>query len=154
MGKFKTFEQTVTRVDENGEIIEESVSKSWTINKKSEPFFLTYINSISWIYGLKSVTTIKILYKLLEKANYNTNKVDISTKFRKNICDSLEISQVSFTKSLKTLIDLNILKELDDAYEIAPEFFWKGDYKTREALMKSSVKITIEPNMDFESDFK
>jgi hypothetical protein len=72
---------------------------------------------------LKSVTTIKILYKLLEKANYNTNKVDISTKFRKNICESLDISQVSFTKSLKTLIDLNILKELDDAYEIAPEFF-------------------------------
>lgn len=152
MGKFKTTEYSKTKVDENGVVIEETTQKVWTINKNTEPFFLTYINSISWIYGLKSVTTIKILYKLLEKANFNTNKVDLSTKLRKSICDSLDISQVSFSKSLKTLIDLNILKDCDDAYEIAPEFFWKGDYKTREALMKSHVRITFEPAEEFDVD--
>lgn len=146
MGKFKTNEVVITKVNENGEIIEETTSKSWTITKNSEPFFLTYVNSISWIYGLKSVTTIKILYKLLEKSNYNTNKVDISAKLRKTICEQLDITQVSFSKSLKQLLDLKILKDCEDAYEIDPAFFWKGDHKTRDQLMKSSIKVTIEPD--------
>lgn len=146
MGKFKTNEIVITKVNENGEIVEETTSKSWTITKNSEPFFLTYVNSISWIYGLKSVTTIKILYKLLEKSNYNTNKVDISAKLRKAICEQLDITQVSFSKSLKQLLDLKILKDCEDAYEIDPAFFWKGDYKTREQLMKSNIKVTIEPD--------
>lgn len=32
---------------------------------------------------------------------------------------------------------------------INAEIFWKGDYKTREALLNSGCKITIEPNDEF-----
>ena len=82
----------------------------------------------------------------MEKSNYNTNKVDISAKLRKAICEQLDVTQVSFSKSLKQLLDLKILKDCEDAYEIDPAFFWKGDYKTREQLMKSNIKVTIEPD--------
>lgn len=34
-------------------------------------------------------------------------------------------------------------------YAINAEIFWKGDYKTREALLNSGCKITIEPNDEF-----
>jgi hypothetical protein len=47
MGKFKATEYSKTKVDENGVVIEETTQKVWTINKNSEPFFLTYINSVS-----------------------------------------------------------------------------------------------------------
>ena len=59
----------------------------------------------------------------MEKSNYNTNKVDISAKLRKAICEQLDITQVSFSKSLKQLLDLKILKDCEDAYEIDPAFF-------------------------------
>ena len=36
-------------------------------------------------------------------------------------------------------------------YNISEDIFWKGDAKTRAALLNSkTTKITIEPNDDFE----
>lgn len=143
-------EVTNKRLGENGNLIEETAIKTWTSsNKISEPFFFTYINCISWIYGLKSITTIKILYKLLERAEFNTNKVEISSKKRSEIIKELEITDSSFTKCLNQLIDLNILQGSKGSYTIDENFFWKGDRKTRDTLMNARLKMTIEP--DFET---
>lgn len=152
MGKFKVTETTQTRLDEYGAIVTETTSKSWVIKKDTEPFFLTYLNSISWIYGLNSITTIKVLYKLLERSNFNSNKVDISTKLRKNICEQLDITPPTLSKSIKQLLDLKVLYEDDDAYRIDEKLFWKGDYKTREQLLKANCTITITPDYDFENN--
>lgn len=145
MGKAITNEQIIKGKNEAGEIIEEVRSKTWTFSRGSEPFFLTYLNCISWMYNLKSITTIKVLYKLLEASNFNKGTVDISTTRRQTICKELGISDTSFSKALRSLIELNIFS--GDA--INAEIFWKGDYKTREALLNSGCKITIEPNDEF-----
>lgn len=149
MGKAITNEQVIKRRNEAGEVIEEVRSKTWTFSKNSEPFFLTYLNCISWMYNLKSLTTIKVLYKLLEVSNFNKGTVDITTTRRQAICSNLNISDTSFSKSLRSLIELNILNGEKGTYAINAEIFWKGDYKTREALLNSGCKITIEPNDEF-----
>lgn len=142
------FTETVVteRCDEYGVIIKETKSKTWTQNKAGEdPFFFTYINSVSWIYGLKSLVTIKVLYKLLEGANYNKNTVDISSAKRAEIIKDLDISSVSFSNAIKQLVDLKILTGQKGSYKIDEAFFWKGDRKTREDLSKAKLKITMEP---------
>ena len=134
------FTETVVteRCDEYGVIIKETKSKTWTQNKAGEdPFFFTYINSVSWIYGLKSLVTIKVLYKLLEGANYNKNTVDISSAKRAEIIKDLDISSVSFSNAIKQLVDLKILTGQKGSYKIDEAFFWKGD-RSLESKIKNN----------------
>lgn len=102
------------------------------------------------MYDIKSVSTIHVLYKLLELANFNENKVNITTSIRKDICNSLKISNVTFSKCIKQLTDLHVLTGTKGTYIIDEGCFWKGDYRTRQQLMKSNTKITIEPTGEFD----
>lgn len=47
MSRYKLNETVTTRTNEYGEVISETVSKSWKVEKDSEPFFLTYVKAIS-----------------------------------------------------------------------------------------------------------
>ena len=69
------------------------------------------------MYNLKSITT---LYKLLEASNFNKGTVDISTTRRQTICKELGISDTSFSKALRSLIELNIFS---GEYAINAEIF-------------------------------
>jgi hypothetical protein len=53
---------------------------------------------------------------------------------------------------LRQLLDLNVISGEKGKYKINPEIFWKGDYKTREQLLKANCTITITPNFDFENN--
>lgn len=55
-------EQTTEIIDSNtGEIVKESVSKTFTVKKDVEPFFLTYSKYMSILYNLTSFSAVKIL---------------------------------------------------------------------------------------------
>lgn len=69
------------------------------------------------MYNLKSITTIKVLYKLLEASNFNKGTVDISTTRRQTICKELGISDASFSKALRSLIELNIMLLMQRYFE-------------------------------------
>jgi predicted transcriptional regulator len=71
------------------------------------------------MYNLKSITTIKVLYKLLEASNFNK----ISTTRRQTICKELGISDTSFSKALRSLIELNIFSGEKGTYAINAEIF-------------------------------
>lgn len=75
------------------------------------------------MYNLKSITTIKVLYKLLEASNFNKGTVDISTTRRQTICKELDISDTSFSKALRSLIELNIFSGEKGTYAINAEIF-------------------------------
>lgn len=44
-----------------GEIISETVSKTFSVKKESEPFFLTYSKYMSVLFNLNSISAIKLL---------------------------------------------------------------------------------------------
>lgn len=140
------------RVDyETGEIVNETVSKTFFINTKSEPFFLTYVKGLSIIYGIKSAAALRLLYKILELSEFNKTEVQITAPKKKEILKELEISEPCFTKSIKILNDKGLVTGSRGLYTISEDIFWKGDAKTRKALLESkSTKITIEPNNEFE----
>lgn len=55
-------EQTTEIIDSHtGEIVKESISKTFTVKKDVEPFFLTYSKYMSVLYNLTSFSAVKIL---------------------------------------------------------------------------------------------
>ena len=140
-----------TRVDETtGEIIEETVSKTFFINKKSEPFFLTYVKGLSIIYNITSAAALRLLYKLLELSEFNKTEIQISAPKKKEILKELNISEPCFTKAMKILSDAGLVTGSRGLYNISEDIFWKGDAKTRQQLMNSrTATITFKPNEEF-----
>lgn len=144
-------ENSKTVVDTyTGELIQETTSKVFTVKKEVEPFFLTYSRFMSILYNLNSLAAVKILWKFLEIAKYNTGEVFITPQIKKNIIESLKISLSIYNKSIVTLKEAEIISGERGLYLINPKIHWKGDFKTRENLIKSGIKVTIEPNTDFE----
>lgn len=140
-----------TRVDETtGEVIEETVSKTFFINKKSEPFFLTYVKGLSIIYNITSAAALRLLYKLLELSEFNKTEIQISAPKKKEILKELNISEPCFTKAMKILSDAGLVTGSRGLYNISEDIFWKGDAKTRQQLMNSrTATITFKPSNEF-----
>ena len=82
-------------------------------------------------------------------AQYNTGVVSITAPLKKQILAELEISLSIYTKAISMLKDAEIISGERGLYIINPKIHWKGDFKTREKLIKSGLKMTIEPNDDF-----
>lgn len=143
-------ENSKTVVDTyTGELIQETTSKVFTVKKEVEPFFLTYSRFMSILYNLNSLAAVKILWKFLEIAKYNTGEVFITPQIKKNIIESLNISLSIYNKSIVTLKEVEIISGERGLYVINPKIHWKGDFKTREKIIQSGIKVTIQPNEDF-----
>lgn len=102
------------------------------------------------MYQVKSAATLKILYKILERAEFNTGNVDITAGFRSQLESDLGLCKSQITKSLNELTEKNVLiqrtitkneKEipLKGCYTVNPEMFWKGELSKRKEL-----RITFE----------
>jgi hypothetical protein len=70
---------------------------------------MVFVNYVQWTYGVKGVTTIKLLIKLLERAEFNSGEIAIPSGLRKQLIEELKISPSMFTKALKELIDTDVL---------------------------------------------
>ena len=84
-----------------GELISETAEKTYVIKKETEPFFLTYSKQMSLLYNITSLAAIKILWKFLELAQYNTGIVLLTPLFRKKIISELDISEVNSLLRIK-----------------------------------------------------
>lgn len=146
MSKFTTKTTTVQRLDrETGEVIEYT-DRTEIVKNEAEPFFLTYSKQIMALYDKPIFNaTTKVFWKLLEFAEFNTGKVYMNCGRKKEIMDVCGISRASYDRAIKELVDAEIMKKDQDTYTIDEKLFWKGDRKTREALMEARLKITLSP---------
>ena len=126
MKKFITKEYKGQRVNpDTGEIYEFSECKS-VVKTDAEPFFLTYSKQILALYDstVLNVTT-KVLYKLLEFAEFNT-------------------------RAINELIEIGIISKNKSTYTISENMFWKGDRKAREDIMNAKLMVSFSPVFDEE----
>lgn len=145
MGKF--IRETVhTEVDpETGEVTRYVQAKTFAVNSGKDPFYLTYVKFMGVLYGISSASTIKILWKFLEYAQYNTGIVYVTVQLKRQIISELGISQSIYMKGVKTLVSLGIISGSRGTYTINPEIFWKGDYRSREMLKEAGCSVTFSP---------
>lgn len=131
---------------ETGEI-HNIVSKKELVKVEVEPFFFTYSKQILALYGLSVFNaTTKVLWKLLEIAEWNTGKVYMNIERRKEIMDECSISRASFDRAIKELSDVGIITKEKSTYIIDGTMFWKGDREGRKKLIKEAqLKVTFSP---------
>lgn len=150
--------------DENGNLKVETTAKTIVHKSIEDSFYMAFTNYIMWIYQVKSTATLKILYKILEKAEFNTGRVDITAGFRSQLESELDLCKSQITKSLTELTNKKVLiqqtqtkngKEipLKGCYMVNPEMFWKGDLKTRKELKITFESIPEDDLSNNEKDF-
>ncbi len=146
MRKFIVEEHNTQVVDpETGEITNYSGHKSVQL-KETEPFFLTYSKQILALYSTDVLNaTTKVLYKLMEFAEWNTGKVYMSADRVDEILAVCGISKASYHRAIKELIGKGIITKGKGSYTIAENMFWKGELKMREAVMKAKMQLTFTP---------
>ena len=125
-----------------GEMIDETTSKTFSVKKEVEPFFLTYSRCMSILYNLTSLTAVKILWKFLERAEYNTGTVYVTSQVKKDIIDDLNISTSIYNKAIAILKESEIISGNKGQYVINPNIHWKEDYKTIEKIINYGWKVT------------
>jgi hypothetical protein len=139
MAKIKR-EETIIR---NGEV-EHSI-KTFNVKVTSESFYMTFIDYISPVYGIRNPTDRKVLDALNTMAEFNTGVVRLTPRDRQELCDSLGIALQTFTNSIKSLKALSLITGERGHYEINPKIFWKGTTDARAKLLKEQgLEISIK----------
>jgi hypothetical protein len=143
--------KVVQTTNEFGELIEEEVSKEFTITcPKQDTYYSTFIDFLAPYYELTSEKAKDLCVKLCSMAEYNTGKVDISRAKRIQICKELNINNDNLSTYLTMLKKKNIIKEEKEykgIYTINPLMFWKGENRLRvDAICNFSVEFVISLN--------
>lgn len=146
MSKFVIRKAHMENVDPStGEVL--GYYDSVTVEKvQAEPFFLTFSKTILALYG-KSIfnNTTKVLWKLLEYAEYNSGYVYMTVQRREELMNECSMSRASYDRAIKELAECGIIQKEGNTYIIDNRMFWKGDRKTREKLIKdASLRITFD----------
>lgn len=121
---------------DTGELIITTTEKIHTLKVTEDNFYMTYISLLQPVYQLEHVADMKLITKFCELAEFNTGKVSISTGKRREICEELSLNSSNFSKYIKRLKDKGLISGDKGEYTINPDIFWKGDRKTRAALLK------------------
>lgn len=153
MTKFITKEYKGQRTDpETGEIYEYSEVKQ-VVKTEQEPFFLTYSKQILALYDstILNVTT-KVLYKLLEFAEFNTGKVYMNAERVDEILSICGISRSSYHRAVNELIQIGIITKKGTTYTIAENMFWKGDRNVRQDIINSKLMVSFSPVFNDENN--
>lgn len=146
MSKYITRRVKNERKDpKTGEVLEYT-DRQEVIKNEVEPFFLTYSREILALYG-KSIfnATTKVLWKLLEIAEYNTGKVYVTTERRNNIMNACGISRASYDRAVRELVEADIMTKEGNTYTIRENMFWKGDRDERKKLLNARLKVSFSP---------
>lgn len=129
-------ESVKTEQDQSGRVITTTESKSFVVKKEQDNFYMTYFENLSGFYKLTSAADIKLLSILCSNAEFNTGIIDLSTKLRNEICDTLSMVSSQISRSLKSLEEKELIVRDKDRIEINPSCFWKGTNETRNKLLK------------------
>ena len=146
MGKYLVEEYEGQYVDPStGEVSSYSKHKSVQL-KETEPFFLTYSKQILALYSTDVLNaTTKVLYKMMEFAEWNTGKVYMSADRVDEILQTCYISRATYFRSIKELLGKGIITKGKGSFTIAENMFWKGELKMRDKVMKAKMQITFTP---------
>lgn len=129
---------------DTGELIVQDTEKVTVVKTTTESFFMTFIDHMSGVLGLKTIADKKLLEKLCGLAEFNTGVINLSTAVREQLCVDVGINKTNFSKHLKRLKDADLIKGEKGQYTINPLVFWKGDLKSRNKALNEGLYFTIK----------
>lgn len=146
--KYVTESYDERHVDQFGNVSTRTGSKVVEVSVDSEPFFQTYLNYVGWMYDIRGGVALSVMAKLMDEAEYNTGRINMSPAIRRRVRESLGLQDSALTRAINTLIEKHALvrtsyvdkstgelKYNKGEYQVNPEMFWKGDKKERRKLI-------------------
>lgn len=141
----ETTGHTITTPDGRQETFDSK--KVIQIDTSKNPFYLTFLNFVKWMYDIKGNAPFKVLIHMMNIAEFNSGRVHLSMGERQIMMRTLGISEVSMYAAIKQLAECGAIKrvfhvdkstgeqlELKGEYIVNPEMFWKGDLSKRKHL--------------------
>ena len=125
--------RTVKNLD--GTITEE-VETSYTVDYKSTPFGMIFMDDMSALNSLSGALDFKLLNAFLSKAEFNTGVIRLPPAERKILADSLSTTSQGITNSIRHLKEAGIIDGDKGLYQLNPYIVWKGSTATRNRLIK------------------
>lgn len=127
---------TVTTFDTgSGEVKLVEETKTYPVNTQDE-YYQSYSDYEKFIYSMTSIVDMKMIKKMCEFAEYNTNKVHLHTNRRNEIIMDLKIASSQISTSIKNLVNLGVLKGKRGGYILNPLIYWKGETSKRQDVLK------------------
>lgn len=133
-----------------GEYRELDTKKVVELDTVSDPFYITFLKYVGWMYDIRGNVALNVMAKLMEMAEFNTGIVNLSPTLRRRIMEDVGIGNSALSRALAVLeskraiaktvdIDEKTNKEITNRgeYFINPEMFWKGDLSKRSKLIVS-----------------
>lgn len=122
---------------ETGEIKVIESQKVFTKKVKNDNFYFTFIDFVAPLFRLRSDSAKTLLVWLCTNAEFNTGVVRLTADDRRQLCETLNMSNNAITNCLKKLKDLNLISGQDGKFTINPQIFWKGEMSVRDRLLQS-----------------
>lgn len=157
MAKFTTSTIHEEYIAEDGSKSVRDSRKVVKFTTEDNPFYMTFINFVGWMWELKGEITIRVLTQLMGKAQYNTGTVNLSSADRDDIMDALHISSPALSRAISELVSKGVIakvtktdkntgevKEYKGRYMINPQMFWKGELDKRKELLVTFSTTYIE----------
>ncbi len=91
-------------------------------------------------FELLTKTEFRVLRMLIDKAEYSTNRVELSVIEKKQICEKLNISRHWYYQIIGKLRKQGWLLKIDDYETLNPTYVWIGPMNERRNLMKKIGK--------------
>lgn len=151
MGK-KVQISTVRKIkfEDGKELILED-SKTFREKISEDSFYMVFIDYISPFFKIKSDSAKNLLIWLCNNAEFNTGKVSLTTKDRKELASKFKITNSAISRNLKILKDKKLISGDDGSFVIIPQVFWKGESSVRRKILANSefvVQFGIKPNKE------
>lgn len=134
---------TETVNTETGEIIQ--TSKEFNIVVKTETFYFTFIEAISFIHNIKS--EFPVLAMLCMNSEFNTGNCYLNPQRRKEFAQQLDMTTANFNMALYRLEKKGAIKNNRGTVEINPLYLWKGSIEERNKTLR-------EKGLDIRINFK
>lgn len=157
MPKFTTNSMHEERITNEGERVIRDIKKTVKFTTEDNPFYMTFLNFVGWMWSLRGEVTIRVLMQLMERAKFNTGVVDLSAADREDIMEMLGINGPALSRSIAELIAKDAIakvtkvnkvtgeiKECKGRYMINPQMFWKGELDKRKELLVTFSTTYIE----------
>ena len=145
MGKYQIFTQREMLDPETGELTTIDTSKTFTKKICEDTFYMTFIEYMSPVFGLKPDSAKQLLAWMCQHAEFNTGIVWIPSARRKEITKELGLESNTISNYLKKLKELKIITGKNGKFMVNPQIFWKGDLGTwRRFLKNKELRITFD----------
>lgn len=154
MGRYITTKSHDVHEDSLGNRFTRDYQKVVEIDTASDPFYITFLNCVGWMYNIRGNVALNVMASLMEQAEFNTGIVSLSPASRRRIKESVGISDSALSRALNVLVERKAiaktqypdketgeLRESKGEYIINPEMFWKGDLKKRTGMVISFRSI-------------